>query len=117
MILKTDLGLFVNEGDDGNLAHGKQLTDANGNTVAVPQSYTEQTWYVDDTSDIIVYNTNGCHIYFIEATLIGHDELSSINEVNFNQEPQQSIYTLSGQRVKRMSRGLYIINGKKMVVR
>ena len=109
--------LFVNEGDDGNPAHGKQLTDANGNTVAVPQSYAEQTWYVDDTSDIIVYNTNGCHIYFIEATLIGHDELSAINEVNFNQEPRQSIYTLSGQRVKRMSRGLYIINGKKMVVR
>lgn len=109
--------LFVNEGDGGNLAHGQQLTDANGNAVAVPQSYTEQTWYVEDSSDIIVYNTNGCHIYFIEATLIGHDELSSINDVNFNQEPQQSIYTLSGQRVKRMSRGLYIINGKKMVVR
>ena len=60
--------LFVsNEG-----AHGDQLKDAEGNDVPVPVLYTEQEWAVPGTEgvvDIIVYNTNGCHIYFIDADI------------------------------------------------
>jgi len=58
---------------------GTQLTDASGNAVAYPTTYTEQEWLLpatgiteaandDGTYDIMVRNNNGCHIYFIEAT-------------------------------------------------
>jgi len=109
--------LFVNDGDDASPTHGLQLNDANGQTVAVPQEYTEQSWYVDETADIIVYNTNGCHIYFIKAVLAGHEELTAITEAGNILSPQSGIYTLSGQRILKPSRGLYIVNGKKMIVR
>ena len=54
---------------------GTQLLDPEGNTVAAPIAYTEQEWLVptdapdtpndDGTYNIQIYNTNGCHIYYI----------------------------------------------------
>lgn len=55
---------------------GDKLTAPDGTTVAVPKEYTEQEWAVPSSAegqndegnyDILVYNTNGCHIYFIEV--------------------------------------------------
>ena len=58
-----------------------QLTDPEGNAVAAPKTYTEQTWQVPagDAVDVIVKNTNGCHIYFIDAT-IADEELAAAPE-------------------------------------
>ena len=54
---------------------GTKLKDADGNDVAVPTAYTEQEWVVpadladglneDGTVDVLIYNTNGCHLYYI----------------------------------------------------
>ena len=56
------------------------LNDPDGNAVSAPTTYTEQTWLLpaegvtgetanaDGTYDLIVYNTNGCHLYYIEVT-------------------------------------------------
>ena len=54
---------------------GTKLADPDGNAVTAPTTYTEQTFYVpeaptetpneDGTYDIRVYNTNGCHLYYI----------------------------------------------------
>jgi hypothetical protein len=54
---------------------GTQLLDPQGNSVAAPTAYTDQEWLVptdapdtpndDGTYDIQIYNTNGCHIYYI----------------------------------------------------
>jgi hypothetical protein len=54
---------------------GTKLLDPDGNAVAVPTTYEEQTWLVpeelsdtpndDGTYNILIYNTNGCHLYFI----------------------------------------------------
>jgi hypothetical protein len=54
--------LFVN---------GVELTDPDGNFVTVPTTFTEQTWQVPegDVFDVVVRNTNGCHIYFIDAEI------------------------------------------------
>lgn len=57
-------------------AKGTLLKDHDGNTNAVPKTYVEQTWLVpeegltdtpneDGTYDVLIYNTNGCHCYFI----------------------------------------------------
>ena len=54
---------------------GTKLLGEDGNAVAAPTDYTDQTWVVptdatdtpndDGTYDIQIYNTNGCHIYYI----------------------------------------------------
>lgn len=67
-------------------ARGTELKDVDGNAIAQPTTYEEQTWYVpeegltetpneDGTYNIIVYNTNGCHCYFINV-----DEGDSFDE-------------------------------------
>ena len=48
------------------------LTDPEGATVEAPTTYTEQTWAVpgeEGVVDIVVKNTNGCHVYFIDAEI------------------------------------------------
>ncbi len=58
---------------------GTTLTDPDGNAVSAPKTYTEQTWAIpaegiadaanaEGTYDVVVKNTNGCHLYFIEVT-------------------------------------------------
>ena len=92
-----------------------ELKDAAGNAVAAPKTYTEQTWVVPAgvAYDIVVKNTNGCHIYFIDAE---QDEatLTSINTVKSN-VMNNAIYNLNGQKVNKAQKGLFIINGKKVV--
>lgn len=57
---------------------GTKLMDPDGNANAVPKTYVEQTWLVpetgltdtpneDGTYDVLIYNTNGCHCYFINV--------------------------------------------------
>ena len=59
----------------GHGTSGTQLLGPDGNSVAAPTAYTDQEWLVptdaadtpneDGTYDIQIYNTNGCHIYYI----------------------------------------------------
>ena len=94
-----------------------ELKDADGNAVAAPTTYTEQTWVVPAgvAYDIVVKNTNGCHIYFIDAE---QDEqtLTSINTVKSSIN-DGVIYNLNGQKVSKALKGLFIINGKKVVIK
>ena len=94
-----------------------ELKDADGNAVAAPTTYTEQTWVVPAgvAYDIVVKNTNGCHIYFIDAE---QDEqtLTSINTVKSSIN-DGVIYNLNGQKVNKAQKGLFIINGKKVVIK
>ena len=57
---------------------GTKLMDPDGNANAAPTTYVEQTWLVpeegltdtpneDGTYDVLIYNTNGCHCYFIKV--------------------------------------------------
>lgn len=67
---------------------GTQLLSPDGTDVEVPTKYEEQTWYVpedaddtpndDGTYDIQIYNTNGCHMYFIEV----NEDLPSVSDAN-----------------------------------
>ena len=57
---------------------GTKLMDPDGKANAVPKTYEEQTWQVpeegltdtpneDGTYNVLIYNTNGCHMYFIKV--------------------------------------------------
>lgn len=57
-------------------AKGDKLTAPDGSDVAVPTTYQDQEWTVPSNAegqneegnyDILVYNTNGCHLYYIEV--------------------------------------------------
>lgn len=94
-----------------------ELKDAEGNAVAAPKEYTVQTWAVPAGSacNIVVKNTNGCHIYFIDAEQ-DEEVLTSISSLKSNIK-NDVIYNLNGQKVNKTSKGLYIINGKKVVIK
>jgi hypothetical protein len=108
--------LFTNNGMGSQVEHGIQLTGADGSAVQMPTIYTVQTWIVPETADIIVANTNGCHIYFIEAT-VATDDQTTIKE-HVSQHPANSQYVdLMGRKVVQPSKGIYVRNGRKIVVR
>ena len=64
--------LYVGHGTSGTVLKSPAGTD-----VSAPKTYTEQEWAVpfdltdtpneDGTYDIQIYNTNGCHLYYIEV--------------------------------------------------
>ncbi|UKK54058.1 chitobiase/beta-hexosaminidase C-terminal domain-containing protein [Prevotella sp. E2-28] len=63
-------GVRLYMSNDG--AKGDQLKDPEGNEVAMPKTYEVQSWKVpgeEGVVNIIVNNSNGCHIYFIDAEI------------------------------------------------
>lgn len=86
-----------------------ELKDPDGNAVAAPTTYTEQKWQVpypasalsakggalsadadDEVFDITVHNTNGCHIYFIDA-VIGEPTPDAIQTVEAETEAVKAV--------------------------
>ena len=96
-----------------------ELKDPDGNAVAAPTTYTEQTWKVpagDAAVDVVVHNTNGCHIYFIDAELEGGSTgIAALQKTVL--DDNAPVYNLNGQRVQTLSRGIYIKNGRKFIVK
>jgi hypothetical protein len=95
------------------------LTDPEGAAVAAPTTYTEQTWAVpgeEGVVDVVVKNTNGCHIYFIDAD-VKAGVPTGISAMKGNDFQNGVIYNLNGQKLQKAQRGLYIINGKKVVIK
>ena len=80
---------------------------------AVPGAYEEQTWTVPEgeTVDVVVDNTNGCHVYFIEVTSDGANSIKEVVKVINN----GAVYNLAGQKVDENYKGVVIKNGKKML--
>lgn len=94
-----------------------ELTDPTGTAVAAPTVYAEQTWAVpevaaagakagalnanadDDVVDVTVYNTNGCHIYFIDAE-IGEAKPDAIQNVEAETEAVKAVkFVKNGQLI------------------
>jgi hypothetical protein len=100
--------LFVND---------TELTDPEGATVAPPTVYAEQTWQVpagEGVVNVVVKNTNGCHIYFIDAEI--DNTTTGITTMNADAQAQ-GIYNMRGQKVEKAVKGLYIMDGKKVVIK
>lgn len=95
------------------------LTDKDGNAVEAPKTYTVQEWVVpataEETNTVYIYNTNGCHLYFIEVI---ETETDGIQDVTVSVEDENApIYNLQGIRVDENYKGIVIKNGKKYINR
>lgn len=82
----------------------------------VATCHSELTWFVVETADIIVYNTNGCHIYFIEAT-VADDGSTSISSLPVSSQPSRQLFDLQGRKVTRPAKGIYLKDGRKIVIK
>lgn len=85
----------------------------NGSSIGqfTPTLYAENTWTIPagEAVDVVVDNTNGCHIYFIEVA-----DATSIQEV-VKVINNGVVYNLAGQKVDENYKGVVIKNGKKML--
>ena len=70
-----------------------------------------EVWATYDNFTIIYYGENSTR----ELTPTG--EVDAIEEITVKKPQDDAIYDLSGRRVKEMTRGLYIVNGKKVLKR
>ena len=95
---------------------GTELTDPQGIAVSAPKAYTEQFWQVPagDAVNVVVQNTNGCHIYFIDLNA-AEEYQTAISTVKSNNKLNGTIYNMNGQKMNKAQKGLYIINGKKVI--
>ena len=80
-----------------------------GDTFA-PTTKDTHSWTIENDGDVIVYNTNGCHIYTIKIEA----GAASINTVKVAAQ-NGVIYNLSGQKVGKDYKGIVIMNGKKFM--
>lgn len=125
---KITLGVESHKNTD---ARGVKLT-INGEEIgsAVPTTYQVFDFTVageltdNVLSDVVLTNTNGCHIYFITVDATGKTE-DAINEVKAVVKTiNNDVYTINGVKVRNagesldgLAKGLYIIGGKKVVVK
>lgn len=123
---KITLGVESHKNTD---ARGVKLT-INGEEIgsAVPTTYEVFNISVpgqltdEIISDVVVTNTNGCHIYFITVDATGNDGISDMNAVV--KTINNDVYTINGVKVRNagesldgLAKGMYIIGGKKVVVK
>ena len=76
-----------------------------------PKEKDTHSWTIDNDCDVIVYNTNGCHIYKIEVAA----GAAGIQAVKTVKAGNGFIYNLAGQRVDSNYKGVVIKNGQKMI--
>ncbi len=132
VIVGTDITMSVESHRNGNgRGVGIYAMDANGNLLRIGDNftpdakatYTWSEWALPDgvteiggKADIYVKNTSGCHIYDIQAT-VADNTGDGIRPATADLHPSPVIYNLSGQRVARTVKGLYIVGGRKVNVR
>ena len=81
-----------------------------GDTFA-PMTKESHSWTIENDANVIVYNTNGCHIYKIEVAA-GAAGIQVVKAVKVGND---FIYNLAGQRVDANYKGVVIKNGQKMI--
>ncbi|MBR0275274.1 MAG: hypothetical protein IJQ76_03605 [Prevotella sp.] len=59
---------------------------------------------------VMTPEVSSCHIYSINGNL-------NINAIMMNDADNQTVYNLAGQRVVKAQKGLYIVGGKKVIVK
>lgn len=87
---------------------GNQIGDA-----FTPKAKESHSWTIENSGDVVVANTNGCHIYKIEVT----SGASGIQAVKTVKADNGFIYNLAGQRVDANYKGVVIKDGQKIIQR
>ncbi len=120
----------VEEGDDYSETNKLIAVTRNGTTVGVPTAGTNYVLAVQDGKAVFAYIAN------VEATLskgqaylhldgtpaapylsFEGGETTGIGNVNRETITNNQYYTLDGRRVENPSNGVYIVNGKKVVIK
>ena len=113
---------YANNGTEGYLA-GQFVTTAKGANASI---YTLQ----NGSKGIGMYKYSGANIQGFRAYLpytapaganalrmVFDDVTTGIEGIEVNDGGKTAIYDLSGRRVSRMTKGLYIVNGKKVFIK
>lgn len=113
---------YANNGTEGYLA-GQFVTTGKGANASI---YTLQ----NGSKGIGMYKYNGANIQGFRAYLpytapdggnalrmVFDDVTTGIEGIEVNDGGKTAIYDLSGRRVSRMTKGLYIVNGKKVFIK
>ena len=77
-----------------------------------PKTKEAHSWTIQTAGDVIVYNTNGCHIYTIKVEA---GDPSGISVVEAQKVQNNAIYNLAGQKVGKDYKGIVIMNGRKFM--
>ncbi len=112
------VGIYV-LGNNGSL-----LQIGDNFTPDAKSSYTWEDWLLPDgvttadgQVDIYVKNTSGCHIYDISAVVADKGD-TAIDALPSSTNAQSTIiFNLNGQHVEKPGKGLYIVGGRKLIVK
>ena len=109
----------------GNNLHG--TTDANGNTVDMPAGKTVYVLSGDTfkkytgtelAANKAFFQVDGTTVEGRSFVMVFDGETTGIDALLMNSEKVNSeVYNLNGQRVMNPAKGLYIVNGKKVVIK
>ena len=76
-----------------------------------PTAKEAKTWEIAEDCDVVVWNTNSCHIYSIKVEAGS----TGISTVKAQKTQNNVIYNLAGQKVDNSYKGVVIVNGKKFM--
>lgn len=104
---------------DGNEIGSAVPTTFETFEITVPGELTDGT-----LSDVVVTNTNGCHIYYITVDATGKI-IDGISEIKTEVKViNNGVYTIDGVKVRNageslsgLAKGMYIIGGKKIIIK
>ena len=94
-------------------ARGVRLM-VNGEMIGIefkPTTKEAHTWVVEADADVLVQNTNGCHLYTI--TVSSEEPVFTAVQTVKSAIASDVIYNLAGMRVDQSYKGVVIKNGKK----
>ena len=77
-----------------------------------PKTKDVHTWTIAADCDVIVYNTNGCHLYSLK---VAPGDPSGISVVETQKVQNNAIFNLAGQKVGKDYKGIVIMNGRKFM--
>ena len=98
----TNFILTVNKADGTTVETPKFFkVNENGNTVPAGKAYLQ----------ILTANVGAREFFWFD------DDVTAIDAVENNQKMDGQAYNLAGQRIAQPTKGLYIVNGKKYIVK
>ena len=94
------IGLYANSYEDANLI-GEKFT---------PTTFAENTWTITSDCNVVVANTNGCHIYYIDIVAGSETAVSEVKAAPAKAQPKKVMtkngiiidgkYTIGGALIK-----------------
>lgn len=78
----------------------------------------EWTLQIEENGNYVLTIGNGGNTWITDVKLVKHSDVpDSISTINSNQAQDNAIFNLAGQRVEKAQKGIYIQNGRKIIVK